>query len=299
MSLLVVGSVALDSIETPSGQRDDILGGSASYFSTVASLFEQVFLVAVVGRDFPEDHVRFLGSRSIDLEGLRRAPGRTFRWRGRYGENLNEAQTLETQLNCFETFNPELPERYRQAEYVFLANIDPELQIRVLDQVRAPRFVACDTMNFWIQGKPEALRRTLSRVDCVMINDGEARLLSGERNLPRAARAIRALGPKQVVIKRGEYGALVFDDDVFAVPAFPLEEVHDPTGAGDSFAGGFMGYLAHLRRHEPETVRRAAVMGSVAASFAVEDFSLDRLKRLTRADLDARYQKFRHLVYFE
>jgi sugar/nucleoside kinase (ribokinase family) len=299
MSLLVVGSVALDSIETPSGSREEILGGSASYFSTVSSLFAPVFLVAVVGQDFPDEHVTFLAERRIDLEGLRRAPGRTFRWKGRYGANLNEAHTLETQLNVFETFNPNLPERYRQADYVFLANIDPELQLRVLDQVAAPRFVACDTMNFWIQGKPEALRRTLARVDCLMINDGEARLLSGETNLPRAARKIRALGPKQVVIKRGEYGALVFGDDIFAVPAFPLEEVRDPTGAGDSFAGGFMGYLASTRRHDREAIRSAAVMGSVAASFAVEDFSLDSLRALDRSHLDERYQRFRHLVYFE
>lgn len=298
MSLIVIGSVALDSVETPHGLREEILGGSASYFSTVAAYFTQVKLVAVVGEDFPAEHVEFLKSRGVDLEGLRHSQGRTFRWKGRYGENLNEAQTLDTQLNVFEQFNPELPVSYRDARYVFLANIDPELQTKVLDQVQAPEFVACDTMNYWITGKPDALRKILERVDCLIINDGEARQLSGETNISRAARKIRAMGPGQVVIKRGEYGALVFGDEVFAVPAFPLEEVKDPTGAGDSFAGGFMGFLAETGRKDHEGVRSAAVMGSVTASFAVEDFSLDSLRRLTRPDIDARFEAFRRLVYF-
>jgi sugar/nucleoside kinase (ribokinase family) len=299
MSVLVVGSVALDSVETPSGGRTEILGGSASFFSTVASFFAPVSLVAVVGDDFPEEHLRFFRERSIDLQGLRRARGRTFRWKGRYGANLNEAETLDTELNVFEQFRPELPASYREARYVFLANIDPDLQSLVLDQVRAPQFVACDTMNFWIRGKPESLRRTLARVDCVLLNDTEARLLSGEHNLVRAARKVRALGPKRVVVKRGEHGALVFDDEIFAVPAYPLEEVRDPTGAGDSFAGGMMGHLASRGEVDGPALRRAAVMGSVAASFAVEDFSLDALKRISRDDLEARYQSFRRLVYFE
>lgn len=299
MSLIVIGSVALDSVETPFGRRDDVLGGSASFFSTVASFFTPVRLVAVVGEDFPEDHVTFLRQRGIDLAGLTRIPGgRTFRWRGRYGENLNEAHTLETQLNVLEHFDPVLPASYRAAEYVFLANIDPDLQSRVLDQVDKPKFVAADTMNFWIQGKLPALKRLLERLDCLVLNDSEAKQLTGETNISRAARAIRAMGPKQVVIKRGEYGALVFGEEIFAVPAFPLEEVRDPTGAGDSFAGGFMGHLAATGRNDHEAVRSAVVMGSVAASFAVEEFSLDGLRRLTRQDLVTRYDAFRRLVYF-
>jgi sugar/nucleoside kinase (ribokinase family) len=300
VSLIVIGSVALDSVETPFGVREEVLGGSASYFSIVASFFTKVRLVAVVGDDFPQEHIDLLERHGVDLGGLERKPaGRTFRWKGRYGENLNEAHTLDTELNVLETFDPVLPERFRDAEYVFLANIDPVLQSRVLDQVRAPKFVACDTMNFWIDKSLPALRQILERVDCLIINDGEARALSGETNISRAAKRIRAMGPKQVVIKRGEYGALVFDDEVFAVPAFPLEEVHDPTGAGDSFAGGFMGHLASTRRADFEAVRCAAVMGSVAASFAVEEFSLDGLRTLTLAELRERYAAFRRLVYFE
>ena len=299
MSLIVIGSVALDSVETPFGRRDDVLGGSASFFSTVASFFTPVRLVAVVGEDFPEEHVAFLRQRGIDLAGLTRIPGgRTFRWRGRYGENLNEAHTLETQLNVLEHFDPVLPAGYRSAEYVFLANIDPDLQSRVLDQVEKPKFVAADTMNFWIDGKLPALRKLMERLDCMVLNDGEAKQLTGETNISRAARAIRAMGPKQVVIKRGEYGALAFGDETFAVPAFPLEEVRDPTGAGDSFAGGFMGHLAATGRNDHEAVRSAVVMGSVAASFAVEQFSLDGLRTLTRQDLLARHDAFRRLVYF-
>jgi sugar/nucleoside kinase (ribokinase family) len=299
MSVLVVGSVALDSVETPSGRRDEVLGGSASFFSAVASLFAPVSLVAVVGEDFPEEHVRFFAGRSIDLAGLQRAPGRTFRWKGRYVGDLNQAESLDTQLNVFETFDPELPAAYREARFVFLANIDPDLQARVLDQVHAPTFVACDTMNFWIRGKLEALRQTLRRVDCLLVNDGEARLLTGEHNIVRAVRAILKMGPRQVVVKRGEYGAMVMDQEIFAIPAYPLEDVRDPTGAGDTFAGGFVGQLASAGRVDRDTLRRAAVMGTVAASFAVQDFSLDGLKRLTRADLEARYQDFRRLVYFD
>jgi sugar/nucleoside kinase (ribokinase family) len=299
MSVLVVGSVALDSVETPSGRRDEVLGGSASFFSTVASLFTPVSLVAVVGEDFPEEHLRFFASRSIDLAGLRRAPGRTFRWKGRYVGDLNQAESLDTQLNVFETFDPVLPDAYRQARHVFLANIDPDLQFRVLDQVRSPAFVACDTMNFWIQGKREALCQTLRRVDCLLVNDAEARLLTGEHNIVRAARGIQRMGPRQVVVKRGEYGAMVVGEEIFAIPAYPLEEVRDPTGAGDTFAGGFVGQLADLGRIDADTLRRAAVMGAVAASFAVQDFSLDGLKHLTRTDLEIRYRDFRRLVYFD
>jgi sugar/nucleoside kinase (ribokinase family) len=247
MSLLVVGSVALDSLETPFGQKEDALGGSATYFSTSASFFSPVQVVAVVGEDFPEQHLTFLKGRGIDLEGVTREPGKTFRWKGKYGYQLNEAQTLDTQLNVFEHFSPKLPESYRDAPYVFLGNIHPVLQGQVLDQVRAPKLVAADTMNFWIQGSRDALLKTLSRVNLLFVNDAEARQLAGEHNVVKAARAILGMGPTRVVIKRGEYGALLFDrDHIFACPAYPLAEVFDPTGAGDTFAGGFMGTVATL-----------------------------------------------------
>jgi sugar/nucleoside kinase (ribokinase family) len=299
MSLLVVGSIALDSVETPFGRRDDVLGGSATYFSTAASFFGPVRLVAVVGEDFPEEHVRFLASRGVDTAGLERAPGRTFRWRGRYEFDLNQAHTLETQLNVFATFRPRLPEAYRDSEHVFLGNIDPDLQRAVLDQVRAPRFVACDTMNYWIQSKRESLLATLKRVDMLFVNDAEVRQLAGESNVVVAAREVLAMGPRAVVVKRGEYGALFFSgDEVFAASAYPLPAVFDPTGAGDSFAGGFMGYLAR-HRAERGALRRAMVLGGVLASFAVEEFSLERLKRLTPAEIRTRYAEFRQLSHFD
>jgi sugar/nucleoside kinase (ribokinase family) len=299
MSLLVVGSIALDSIETPFGRREDVLGGSATYFSTAASFFGPVRLVAVVGEDFPEEHVRFLESRGVDVSGLERAPGRTFRWRGRYEFDLNQAHTLETQLNVFAAFQPRLPPAFRASEFVFLGNIDPDLQRSVLEQVERPRFVAMDTMNYWISSKRESLLATLRRVDMLFVNDAEARQLAGESNVVVAARKILGMGPTSVVVKRGEHGALFFTGgEVFAASAYPLEAVFDPTGAGDSFAGGFMGYVG---RHgaEPDVLRRAIVLGGVVASFAVEEFSLDRLKRLTIEEIRARYAEFRRLVHFE
>jgi sugar/nucleoside kinase (ribokinase family) len=300
MSLLVVGSVALDSLETPFGRREDVLGGSASYFSTCASFFGPTRMVAVVGDDFPEEHVRFFAARGIDLAGLVRRPGRTFRWKGRYEFDLNTAHTLETHLNVFAEFRPELPAHYRDAEYVFLGNIDPDLQRTVLDQVRAPRFVACDTMNFWIASKRESLLRTLSRVDMLFVNDAEARQLAGEHNVVKAARRILTFGPRAVVVKRGEYGALYFSgDEMFAASAYPLAAVFDPTGAGDSFAGGFMGYLARCRREDHATMRRAIVLGSVLASFAVEQFSLERLKTLGHDEIRARFTEVRQLAHFD
>ncbi|MBU8894798.1 sugar kinase [Corallococcus sp. H22C18031201] len=301
MSLLVVGSVALDSLETPFGQKEDVLGGSATYFSTSASFFTPVQVVAVVGEDFPEGHLTFLKSRGIDLEGLTREPGRTFRWRGRYGWELNEAQTLDTQLNVFQSFSPKLPEAYRDTPYVFLGNIHPELQAQVLDQVKAPKLVAADTMNFWIKGSRAALLKTLERVNLLFVNDAEARQLSGEHNVVKAARAILGMGPSRVVIKRGEYGALLFDHDhIFACPAFPLSEVFDPTGAGDTFAGGFMGTLATARGAvDQPLLRRAMVMGSVMASFTVEKFSLERLREVQRPEIHARFAEFRRLTHFD
>jgi len=300
MSLLAVGSVALDSVETPFGHREEVLGGSASFFSVCASFFGPVRLVAVVGEDFPEQHVQFLASRGIDLGGLSRRPGRTFRWKGRYEFDLNQAHTLDTQLNVFADFRPHLPPAFRDSRYVFLGNIDPELQSQVLDQVRAPRFVAADTMNFWITSKREALLRTLKRVDMLFVNDAEARQLAGEHNVVKAARQIQSHGPRAVVVKRGEYGALFFSGDhVFASAAYPLPAVFDPTGAGDSFAGGFMGYLARSGREDADIMRRAMVLGGVLASFAVEKFSLDRLRQLATGEIRARYAEFRRLSHFD
>jgi len=300
MSLLVVGSVALDSVETPFGRKEDVLGGSATFFSTSASFFTGVSLVAVVGEDFPEAHVDFLRQRNIGLDGLTREPGRTFRWKGKYTYQLNEAQTLDTQLNVFQHFSPKLPESYRSAEYVFLGNIHPELQGQVLDQVRGPKLVAADTMNFWIQGSLPELKKTLARVNLLFINDAEARQLSGEHNIVKAARAILAMGPSRVVIKRGEYGALLFDGEhIFACPAFPLQDVFDPTGAGDTFAGGFMGHVATRKNLDNGTLRQAMVMGSVMASFTVEKFSLERLREVSRAEIEARFRQFKALTHFE
>jgi sugar/nucleoside kinase (ribokinase family) len=301
MSLVVVGSVALDSVETPFGQKEDVLGGSATFFSTSASFFvPQVQIVAVVGEDFPQPHLDFLKSRGVDLSGLTREKGRTFRWKGKYTYELNEAHTLDTQLNVFEQFAPKLPERYRDAEYVFLGNIHPELQGQVLDQVKGPKLVAADTMNFWIKGSLPSLKKTLSRVNLLFVNDAEARQLAGEHNVVKAAQAILRMGPSRVVVKRGEYGALLFDQEhVFSCPAFPLAEVFDPTGAGDTFAGGFMGYLARAKSVSHATLRQAMVMGSVMASFTVEKFSLDRLREVKQDELNARFEAFRRLTHFE
>ncbi len=300
MSILVVGSVALDSVETPFGKVDDAVGGSATYFSTSASHFANVNLVAVVGEDFPESAIDFLKEREIDLTGLKRVPGKTFRWKGRYGFDLNEAHTLETHLNVFETFKPEIPEDYKKSPFVFLANIDPELQIDVLNQVDNPKLVACDTMNFWIESKKEALIKLLSKVDILTINEGEARELAGEPNLVKASKIIFSFGPKAIIIKRGEYGVLMFNENsVFASPAYPLEFVFDPTGAGDTFAGGFMGFLAYTGDVSDESIRQAIIFGSVMASFNVEDFSLNRLKSVTFADIEDRYREFKKLTNFK
>jgi sugar/nucleoside kinase (ribokinase family) len=299
-SILVVGSVALDSVQTPFGNAKEALGGSATYFSVAASFFADVRVVAVVGEDFPEEHLAFLKSRSIDLAGLVRVPGRTFRWTGEYGFDLNEAKTLETQLNVFATFQPQIPKAYTESELVFLANIDPDLQREVLGQVRAPRLVAADTMNYWINGKPEALRETLKSVDILLINDAETRQLADEPNLVRAAQTVLGWGPTSLAIKRGEYGALlVRKGGWFAAPALPLDSVFDPTGAGDCFAGGFIGYLANTMNFEEANIRKAIVMGSVMASFNVEAFSLDRLRRLTYPEIEARYKVFKRLAHFE
>ena len=300
MNLVVVGSVAFDSVKTPFGEVREALGGSATFFSTSASYFARVSLVAVVGSDFPEEHLLFLGKRGINLEGLRRVEGKTFRWKGEYGYALNEAKTLDTQLNVFQAFHPDLPESYRDADIVFLANIDPDLQSRVLDQVRRPRWVACDTMNYWIEGKRASLLKILKRVDLLLINDGEARQLAGDPNLVVAARTILGLGPKILIIKRGEYGALMFNgNSIFAVPAFPLEKIFDPTGAGDTFAGGVLGYLARTGKFDDHHLRKSIVFGTVMASFSVEAFSLDRIRNLKQEEIDARSRALRELTHFE
>ena len=300
MSILVVGSVALDSVKTPFGTAPNVLGGSGTYFSVAASFFSKVRLVAVVGSDFPEKHVNLLKKRKIDLAGLKKVKGRTFRWKGEYNFDLNQAHTLDTQLNVFAQFRPEIPARYADSEYVFLANIDPELQLEVLKQVKKPKLVACDTMNFWIEKKKSELKKTLKHVDILVINEAEARQLAEETNLVKAARRIRSWGPGSLVVKRGEYGALLFGDNhVFSAPAYPLETIYDPTGAGDTFAGGFMGYLAKSGDASNAGIRRAIIMGSVMASYDVEDFSLNRLVRLTRPEIVSRFKAFKSLTHFD
>jgi sugar/nucleoside kinase (ribokinase family) len=298
--LLVTGTVALDDVRTPFGEVTDALGGSATFFSYAASFFTNVKLAAVIGPDFPKEHLELLASRGVDLAGVQVSDGATFRWKGEYGYDLNEARTLDTRLGVLADFKPDLPPYFRQCPYVFLANLDPVIQLDVLRSMESPRLAALDTMNFWIKGKPEALRAVLAEVDALLINDTEARMLAGEPNLIRAARAILDWGPRVVVVKRGEYGALmVTSDHFFFVPAYPLESVFDPTGAGDTFAGGFMGVLAGEELIDEWTLRRAVVYGSVIASFTVEDFSLNRLKRLTRADIDQRYRFFREMMRVE
>ncbi len=300
MSLLVVGTVALDSVKTPFGNVEDALGGSATYFSTSASYFTDVRLVAVVGEDFPKDHIQFLKSKDVDIRGLQMEKGKTFHWKGEYGYDLNEAKTLATDLNVLATFKPVIIDDYKGSEVVFLANIDPDIQLDVLRQVKRPKLVACDTMNYWISSKPEALKHTLREVDLLTINEGEIRQLAGEASLVRAAKKVQALGPKTIVVKQGSYGALMFNGhSVFSAPAYPLETVFDPTGAGDTFAGGFMGYLASTMNFSEESMRQAVIFGSVMASMNVESFSLDRLRSLDYKEIEARYREFKRLTHFE
>jgi sugar/nucleoside kinase (ribokinase family) len=299
-SILVVGSVAFDSLKTPFGEAEEILGGSATYFSVAASYFAPVRVVAVVGTDFPDKHLETFRKHNIDTQGLDRASGKTFRWKGEYGYDLNEARTLDTQLNVFERFKPIIPDAYRSSDYVFLGNIDPELQLSVLEQIAGPRIVACDTMNFWIRGKLDAVKRTIEHVDILIINDAETRMLADEPNLVRAANRILAMGPTRLIVKRGEYGVLMFSaKSVFGAPAFPLEDVYDPTGAGDSFAGGFMGALAHADAITEDVFRRGIIFGSVMASFNVEKFGLARLTELTRQEINDRFREFKQLTHFE
>ena len=299
--VLIVGSVALDSVETPLGQVTDALGGSAVYASVAANYYSPVSLLGVVGDDFPEEHVAMLNGMGIDTSGLQVQEGQTFRWRGRYDHDVNQAHTIATHLNVFESFRPELPASHREADFVFLANIDPELQLSVLDQVdNDDALTFADTMNFWIETKREELLEVFRRVNVVFINDAEARELCETSSLIRAGNRLLEMGPEVVVIKKGEHGALMFHPDQhFAVPSYPLMEVCDPTGAGDSFAGGFIGSLASEPVRDPAAYRRAAVRGSVVASYNVEDFSLGRLKSLSDEELHQRFLEFQRFTYFE
>ena len=301
MAIVVVGSVAFDSLKTPFGKVDKAIGGAATYFSVAASYFSPVRLVAVVGDDFGESEMEIFQGRNIDTSGLQRVEGgKTFHWSGEYGYDLNVAHTLDTQLNVFADFDPTLPAPFRDSEFVFLANIHPELQESVLTQVEGPKLVALDTMNFWIDQSPDALERVIRKVDLVVINEGEVRQLTNEPNLVAGGRKIMAMGPKWVVIKRGEYGVIMMSDDhIFAAPAYPLEAVFDPTGAGDSFAGGMMGYLASCPTVDNRTLRQAIVFGSVVASFTVEKFSLDRLREISIEEINERFRALRRLTEFD
>ncbi len=300
MSLLAVGSVAFDSVRTPYGEVHEILGGSATFFSVTASWFTSVCVVAVVGEDFGDEHLGVFRQRSIDTAGLEKVPGRTFRWRGEYLGDMNSARTLETQLNVFESFVPKIPPSYLTSQFLFLGNIGPALQLNVRRALPNLRASALDTMNYWISGTPDDLAKVLATVEILLINEGEARLLSKENNLKKAAAGIKKLGPRAVVIKRGEHGATLFGpESIFTVPAFLLEEVRDPTGAGDTFAGGFMGHLARTGDLADANLRRAAVYGSVMGSFAVEEFGLGRLLRLTQNEIESRYRDIKNLTHFD
>ncbi len=300
MDLLVVGTIAFDTVETPFGKRDSTLGGSATFLGAAASYFCKPKMLGVVGEDFPDSNLEFLRERGVNTEGVSRLPGKTFAWSGYYDTNLNVAHTRETHLNVLEVFDPVLPEAYRDTKVVMLGNIAPELQSKVLDQVRDPAIVAADTMNYWIEGARPALLETLKRVDILLVNDGEARQLSGEYNLVKAAASIRAMGPQILIVKRGEHGATLFTKDgIFMAPAFPILTISDPTGAGDSFAGGMMGYLARRGEYSLDVLRQAIMMGSTMASFAVEDFSLDRFRTLQDDDIRLRFHEFQSLTSFE
>ena len=301
MSLLVVGSVAFDSIETPVASREHVIGGSAVHFSYAAALFAPVKLVGVVGEDWPNEFTQLLSERGVDTRGLEVVEGKkTFYWKGKYLPNMNDRETLDVQLNVFGEFDPVLSEDYRQSRLVFLANGSPHLQLKVLDQVADPQLVVADTMDLWIQQEPEALLQLLQRVQGVVLNDSEAKLLTQEENLIRAGHKILELGPDFVIIKKGEHGAMLFSAEaIYVLPAFPTCDVVDPTGAGDSFAGGMMGFLAEAGKADATTIKSAIAYGTLTASFQVEDFSLERMKSLTRADLDQRFESFREMMRFE
>ncbi|ACF43774.1 carbohydrate kinase family protein [Pelodictyon phaeoclathratiforme] len=298
MSILIVGSLAFDDIETPFGRSDNTLGGSSTYIALSSSYFtDKIQMVGVVGSDFGNEHFELLHSRNIDTKGIQVIDeGKTFRWAGRYHYDMNTRDTLDTQLNVFADFDPVVPEQYRDAEFVCLGNIDPELQLKVLDQINKPKLVILDTMNFWIEGKPEELKKTLERVDIFIINDSEARLFSGDPNLVKSARIIRQMGPKTLIIKKGEHGALLFTETgIFSAPAYPLESIYDPTGAGDTFAGGFIGHLSRCETITDTELRRAVLYGSAMASFCVEKFGTDKIAALNLLEIEDRYHSFREL----
>ena len=297
MSILVVGSIAYDSVETPFGKRENALGGSTIYFSSAAGLFAPVNIVGVVGDDFNHDDIAFLKDRQVNFDGMHRAGGKTFRWGGKYHANMNKRDTLFTDLNVFENFKPEIPRGHRAPRYLFLANIDPDLQLEVLSQVDKPQLVVLDTMNLWIDIKRDSLEKVVRKSDILILNDEELMDFSGEANLVKAVRKVSAMGPESIVVKRGEYGALLYSGEhFFFTPAFPLERVVDPTGAGDTFAGGFLGHVASQNKHDAATLREAIVYGSVTASFTVEDFSIERLKSLDQGQIDKRYEVMRKMV---
>lgn len=300
MSLLVFGSIALDSIKTPFGDKKEILGGSAVHAAVSSSFFTATTLIGPLGNDFPAEHIEFLKTRDIDLSAVHRLDGPTFRWGGYYEYDMNQAHTLDTQLNVLARFDPVVPEGLRDTPYVFLANLDPELQLKVISQLKGPKLLAADTMNFWIESKREALHEVVKKVDFMLINDAEIRQFMETPNLPLAAQRLLKLGCKGVIIKKGEHGALLFTNSYhFSAPSYPQDQLRDPTGAGDSFAGGFMGYLAQTDDLDERNVRRAVIVGSVMASFNVEDFSMDRLKRLKKKEVTERFDEFRRFASFE
>ncbi len=299
MSILVVGSVALDSIQTPFGKKDDVLGGSATYFSIAASFFNKVDIVATVGEDFPKRYITLFKCINIGTSGLSIAKGKTFRWKGRYNYDLNIAHTIYTHLNVFKGFKPEVPRSLRNSKFIFLANIDPELQYDVLTQIKNPKFIACDSMNYWIEHKRKDLERILEHIDMLLLNDSEARQFSGESNLIKAAQLIASFGPKAVVIKKGEHGVIYFSKNShFIAPAYLLESLYDPTGAGDTFAGGMMGFLSKANRINESVIRKGIIYGSILASFAVEDFSVNRLLEISISDINSRYDHYRRITKF-
>ncbi len=297
MSVLVVGSVALDTVETPFGKVDDAIGGSATFFSAAASYFTDVNVVAVVGEDFPHDQIQFLKQHHVNFDGLATKPGKTFRWGGKYDFDLNQRETLFTHLNVFEEFDPELPDHYKNTPFLFLANIQPDLQLKVLQKMKRPKLVVMDTMNYWIERTPNSLKKVLKQIDILIVNDSEVRQLAETPNLYVGAKKIQRMGAKVLVIKRGENGALLVNDgNYFWAPAFPLEELQDPTGAGDTFAGGFVGYLAKVDDCSNRNLRKAVIYGSTLASFCVEKFSLERLKNLSKKEIEDRFRQFKNMM---
>ncbi|MEW6679992.1 MAG: PfkB family carbohydrate kinase [bacterium] len=300
MATLIVGSIGIDSVKTPFGEVSDVLGGSCIYASVSCSFFDKASILSVVGEDFKEEYLSLLKSYEIDTSGLRILPGETFRWKGYYTYELNEAKTLETKLNVLTNFDASLPEHYKDSKYIFLGNIDPDIQIKVIKQIKNPGLIVLDTMNYWIENKNDALKKAISMVDIIVLNDGEARELAKEPNLVKAAGKIRQLGPEIVIIKKGEHGCLMFSKDgIFSAPAYPLENIFDPTGAGDTFGGAFIGYLSQVSGRDNEQLKRAVIFGSAMASFVVEDFSLNRMKNLKWEDIKQRYYQFKELSHFE